>query len=617
MLIQPVILLSFANNRDAYLASVVAEQKAIKQSLLEFDDRNYIQVRDVNHTTAEELFFLINRYRDRVQIFHYAGHADGQSLHLEAEFGVVQTANVKGIAGLLGTLRALKLVFLNGCATKDQVAVLLKHGVAAVIATSVSIDDNQAQVFASQFYQALGSGSTLREAFIKARAFLEAGEQAPQFVQVSVDRGAGWMVEDEIIDTQRLPWGLYCQAGREEVLDWTLPCESPLEIHFQDYSGGNDLSPAQNNGALVNEVLKAIRESEYVKELARKINDARQKGDSQRKLTDAEKKDAIIRAYPLPLSVQLRTLFSRELSERQDEERLRALLECYDYGVTFLAFILLSDLWDQVRGREQPLDLTPIEKRHLQAFFELNQLSAPTFDYFLLVDALLHIAARNDLTFYLQEMSTYREGWSQHAVLRPAHAHFEQMRSALESDIPSRLIGPFCLESERQLTAVLAEWHFLVHYKMAVIKQIEVYRVRNLPPMSYLHRLVDLDNNYQDIGDKDRGQGLPEPTDMQSILFYREQLNESLNLSPFILDENALKGQPNSKTYFFYHHTNGGLLYRWIENEQDTLLITPQLAEYVPEQFATARQDLLAEAQTGPIEVIHIKKDILEDDMLA
>ena len=97
MSIQPVLLLTFSNNQDDYLSKIVAEQKAIKQALLDYVDKNYLEVRDVQHASTEEIFYLVNRYHQRLFIFHYGGHANQDSLQLEQDVGVVQIANVRGI----------------------------------------------------------------------------------------------------------------------------------------------------------------------------------------------------------------------------------------------------------------------------------------------------------------------------------------------------------------------------------------------------------------------------------------------------------------------------------------------------------------------------------------
>jgi hypothetical protein len=602
---QPVLLLAFSNDQDAYLSMIVEEQKAIKDSLLDYVDKNYLQLRDVQHASTEDVFYLVNRYHNRVHLLHYGGHADGASLQLEKAVGIVQSANVKGIAGLLGTQQTLKLVFLNGCATQGQVKTLLDSGVGAVIATSVSIQDQQAQQFAAQFYQALATGSTLREAFLKAKAFLEAGDQAPDILDLDQSRGLRSRAEQP----DKLPWGLYYKPEREAVLDWKLPTESPLNIDFGGDGAGGQSNPSLNN-ILVQKILPAIKDSLYVKELARKIIRERKAGDAKRKPTDAEKKEVIIRSYPAPVSLNLQELFSNKLSRKADEPRLQQLLPAYEETVSFLSFMMLSDLWDAAHKRRDPLEMEDAERLHLRAFFELNEYTRRDFDYFLLADALLKIARRNRVQFYVKQLNDYPKGWLAVDTLAEAHEHFLTIKTALEEDVPSRLIEAYCLESERMLSAALSEWHFLSDYKMAVIKNIEVQRIRNLPPVVYQHKMVVLDHTHKDTGSHDRWQQLDDPTDMESILLYREKLNDNLNLSPFLIDENALQREFNSKVYFFSHCSEEGLHYYLLENNTDTMTISTENFPYILRQFQDARRRLLnEEVASDPGEITPVDED--------
>ncbi len=587
---QPVILLAFSNDTDSYLPQIIAEQKAIKILLLDHVDKNYLHVRDIERASTEELFYLINRYHNQVVLLHYAGHANGTGLQLEKEIGVVQVANVKGIAGLLGTQQKLKLVFLNGCATKGQVQLLLESGVPAVIATSSKIDDNQAQQFAQQFYQTLAAGQTLKDAFLKAKAFLETTATAPYIADLIESRGIGQFFQQE----KKLPWGLYFGVGQEDILDWKLPTESIFELNFDTNSLGKKQDQLINS-ILVDHTIKAIRESSFVKELARKIHKERNAGNTNRRPTDAEKKDAIVRSFLAPISVHLRILFSHDMSEKQDEKRLRQLLITYQRSIEMFAFIMLSDIWDATHKKKQSLNFTEKELLHIQAFFDLNQFTHYAFDYFNLVCTLIQFAIRNDIPYYLSQLNAYKADWSQIEVLSNAHNHFQLIKTALEADIPSRLIDSYCIASEQHLANLLSEWHYLLEYNMAVVKNIEVQKIKNIPPRTFKHVLVELDNNYNDIGHKDRWQDLEDTTDMESVLLYQDKLFESLNLSPFILDENALNREFNSKLYFFSHQTKEGFVYKWIEYDQDTLIVNHQNHPTIMRQFEKARQEILNE----------------------
>ena len=80
---KPVIILTFANDKDKYLPMIVRESKNIFKSLQTHHDNGYVQVHREENTSVEDIFELFNRFRDRIAIFHYGGHAGGTHLQLE------------------------------------------------------------------------------------------------------------------------------------------------------------------------------------------------------------------------------------------------------------------------------------------------------------------------------------------------------------------------------------------------------------------------------------------------------------------------------------------------------------------------------------------------------
>lgn len=101
-------------------------------------------------------------------IFHYGGHAREQEIFLNVDNGSAQFKSIGGIAGELGTHPELKLVFLNGCGTKEQVDLFFRKGVKAVLATKRPINDTAASQFASVFYDCLSKGDTIERAYYAA-----------------------------------------------------------------------------------------------------------------------------------------------------------------------------------------------------------------------------------------------------------------------------------------------------------------------------------------------------------------------------------------------------------------------------------------------------------------
>ena len=117
----------------------------------------------VTHASVTELLRR-DEHRNELTIFHYAGHANGEQLFFQDS-----AADANGLADLISQLPNLKLVFLNGCETLEQIDGLLERGVKAVLATSRPINDAMARVLSGAFYKALAAGKNLKEAFKEAQ----------------------------------------------------------------------------------------------------------------------------------------------------------------------------------------------------------------------------------------------------------------------------------------------------------------------------------------------------------------------------------------------------------------------------------------------------------------
>ena len=148
----PLIFFTFANDPDAHLSLLKEESRLVFRALQELDRKEYLKIHREESAQAKDIFDGFTRYKDRVAIFHYGGHANGTHLQLEKGKG-----DARGLATLMGEQSNLKLVFLNGCSSKGQVKALFEAGVKAVIATSVPIQDRNAVRVAEQFYQALAN----------------------------------------------------------------------------------------------------------------------------------------------------------------------------------------------------------------------------------------------------------------------------------------------------------------------------------------------------------------------------------------------------------------------------------------------------------------------------
>jgi hypothetical protein len=215
---KPVILLTFANDRldgVRYLRNLPEEARRLRAALEPAESAGLCELVIRQNATAADVLDVLQdaRYRDRVAVFHFGGHADGYRLLLESAAGRIAAADASGLAAFLGRLRGLRLVFLNGCSTGAQARGLLESGVAAVVATSQAIDDAAAVEFAARFYRALGAGAAVRRAFNEAVAAVALGRG-------EATRDFSGDLPDE---PERLPWHLQIGEGAELAAEWSLP----------------------------------------------------------------------------------------------------------------------------------------------------------------------------------------------------------------------------------------------------------------------------------------------------------------------------------------------------------------------------------------------------------
>lgn len=215
----PVVLLAFANATEPHLSLLKAESAALWNALAPLKHTGRLEVAREESTELAELHEALLAHGDRLVVFHYAGHASGTTLELEGG-----AAHADGVARLLGRQRGLKLVVLNGCATRDQAALLLEAGVAAVIATAVPIGDEKAARFSAALYEALAAGRSIPEAFETARGVVESAFGGAAGTGITFTRGVGGARAGDAVARAGVEWGLHVHPGAaDDVAQWRLP----------------------------------------------------------------------------------------------------------------------------------------------------------------------------------------------------------------------------------------------------------------------------------------------------------------------------------------------------------------------------------------------------------
>lgn len=240
----PVVYLAFANALDDHLATLKQESRDIFKALQGLQQENKLRVHREESSQVDELYEDLLAYDQDIVIFHYGGHADGSMLQLEGGRG-----DAGGLAKLLGQQKSLKLVFLNGCATKDQVRLLHQAGVPTVIATSVKINDGKATLFSTAFYQSLAKGHSIEESFDSAKNLLETKYGGTDIFDIRFNRFPAWDEEEEgqgdggeEIDgqpTDELEWALYIREEvQTDIGQWRLnTAQSAWQVQLRDARG--------------------------------------------------------------------------------------------------------------------------------------------------------------------------------------------------------------------------------------------------------------------------------------------------------------------------------------------------------------------------------------------
>jgi len=218
---KPVIFLAFAQDRvegSAYLHNLPVEKRRISEALEKAEQADLCEVVDRSNTTVEEIFdiFQKQKYKDRIAIFHYGGHAGDYALLLETPAGEHAIAHSEGLDSFLAKQKGLQLIFINGCCSQKQAQDLIKAGVPAVIGTSQKINDEVATDLSVQFYNALAEGRSIDRAWAEAVDLVKTKKGTTSY------RDLGG--EDEMEETEdRFPWDIYYRKGAEIVKDWNLP----------------------------------------------------------------------------------------------------------------------------------------------------------------------------------------------------------------------------------------------------------------------------------------------------------------------------------------------------------------------------------------------------------
>ncbi len=518
---KPIIYTAFANQQDDHLPLLKKESSEIKDALRVLESREFIKVEREESAELNDLINTFSTYPDQIAIFHYGGHAGHTLIQLEDA-----DAQSAGLSKLLGEQKSLQLVFLNGCSTRGQVQQLFAQGVKAVIATSVPIEDSKSLSFASAFYKALANKRSIKLAFEFAKATVETNFKNPPAIEIF--RGLEVLENKEESHDSDMPWGLYINDGKEQVLEWRLP-------YYREVGLPSGMKSYINKELKLNKyiVLALDEMCKYNKDIYRQMVEVIEGEEVKR--DSSTYIDIVIKNFPWVIGSQLRLVLQKKEANR---ERLEQLISTHIVLSMVLYYLLLTDIWDEFRKRKSI-------KRPSKLIEDLAQ----TKDNLLQKDFLVHLgelyqmARSNQFDFYIPEFIRFCDTFlNPESHLAKANAFLVQLKETFR-DLPEKEVANTCVQTEQALAIVLREAAFLADYRMLTVRNISIDNPRYSEKiyemdMGPLNALVDSSLSLYEDDEKKRKDNY---ANCNSIILVTSEkdVQQSLNLSPFIIDKNT------------------------------------------------------------------------------
>jgi hypothetical protein len=157
------ILILAANPKATPKMRLDEEVREIKEGLQRAKYRDRFEIHPVWAVRRRDLRRALLDHKPH--IVHFSGHGTEDGLKLEDEMGFPVTVSKKALSGLFKIFSdKVECVILSACYSGPQAAAISKH-IDYVIGMKKEINDRAAIEFAVGFYDALGGGESVEEAF--------------------------------------------------------------------------------------------------------------------------------------------------------------------------------------------------------------------------------------------------------------------------------------------------------------------------------------------------------------------------------------------------------------------------------------------------------------------
>jgi hypothetical protein len=156
------VLLLSANPLDAPL-SIEEEFRAIDAKIRASDHREHVQLIPHGAVRLEDIPGLLMRHKPHV--VHFSGHGDAGAIELTRADGSNHLVPPAALTDIFRVLKDnVRVVLLNACDSAPQAEAIVDV-IDCAVGMSDEIEDGAAIAFAAAFYEALGYGRSVQDAF--------------------------------------------------------------------------------------------------------------------------------------------------------------------------------------------------------------------------------------------------------------------------------------------------------------------------------------------------------------------------------------------------------------------------------------------------------------------
>jgi len=268
---------------------------------------------------------------------------------------------------------------------------------------------------------------------------------------------------------------------------------------------------------------------------------------------------------------------------------LIAQMSFYFTMIKLCGLTMLSDLYNHLLHlKEQNVVITTDQLDFVNSFFDINEESKHNFDFTTLIKSIREVLEKTGVKPFISEYDMFRLSYSPTGDIFEAHVELCSINYLLTQDrIDDFKLQSYCEKVEGLLWKVIEKVYFVMRYKLAAIKRIELIKFRSEEP-SYQHNRIILHRSIEDKDDEDEAY-LPEDivevsasTDSRSVLLFKglSDFSTYLNISPFVIDMNTLKDENTPLLYMFSHFgPNNSVVFEEVQNPSMTITLAVDTRE--------------------------------------